>query len=44
MVRIGEIEPEGGPVRSSEPSFSEVQITGLPEDGRTLPEVVHILR
>ena len=35
MVRIGKVEPEGWPVRSG-PSFSEVQITGLPE-GSTFP-------
>ena len=31
MVRIGKVEPEGWPVRSG-PSFSEVQITNLPEE------------
>ena len=35
MVRIGKVEPEGWPVRSG-PSFSEVQITGLPK-GSTFP-------
>ena len=35
IVRIGKVEPEGWPVRSG-PSFSEVQITGLPE-GSTFP-------
>ena len=35
MVTIGKVEPEGWPVRSG-PSFSEVQITGLPE-GSTFP-------
>ena len=30
MVRIGKVEPEEWPVRSG-PSFSKVQITGLPE-------------
>ena len=35
MVRIGKVEPEGWPARSG-PSFSEVQITGLPE-GSTFP-------
>ena len=35
MVRIGKVEPEGWPVRSG-PSFSEVQIIGLPE-GSTFP-------
>ena len=35
MVRIGKAETEGWPVRSG-PSFSDVQITGLPE-GSTFP-------
>ena len=35
MVRIGKVEPEGWPARSG-PSFSDVQITGLPE-GSTFP-------
>ena len=35
MVRIGKVEPEGWPGRSG-PSFSEVQITCLPE-GSTFP-------
>ena len=35
MVRIGKVKPKGWSVRSG-PSFSEVQITGLPE-GSTFP-------